>query len=106
MKDFSTIDAGKIAEYVRELEFENEKLKEQLSEVKEGTVRADKFYGTSITVEACAAMHGVCRSTVCNYVAKGYIPRHPNSTDHKILIRTSDALLFDFKQARKHHMKF
>ncbi len=106
MKDFSNINAGSIAEYVRELEFENEKLKEELSETKEGTIRADKFYGTAITVDACAAMHGVCRTTVFNYIAKGFIPRHPNSTDHKILIRTSDALLFDFKQARKHNIKF
>lgn len=60
-----------------------------------------KFYGTAITVDACARMHSVCTVTVREYVHAGLIPTHPDSTSRKILIFTIDALLLDFKQLKQ-----
>ena len=97
----SDIDSLKISTYVRELELTNLELTQKVQQLESKSINIDKFENTAITVEACARMHGVCVQTVRQYIKDGYIPEHPDSTDRKILIRTSDAILLNFKQLRR-----
>ena len=95
------IDSTAISVYVRELEFKNKELSQQYQRIQEESIDTHKFYGTTVTPEICARIHGVCALTVREYVKTGHIPKHPDSTDRKILIRTSDALTLDFRQLKK-----
>ena len=101
MEPASDIDSLKISTYVRELELTNLELTQKVQRLESKSVNIDKFENTAITVEACARMHGVWVQTVRQYIKDGYIPEHPDSTDRKKLIRTSDAILLNFKQLRK-----
>ena len=91
MEDSTHIDSTKISLYIQQLEFT----------VSKECFDPKKFYGTAITVDACARMHNVCVETVREYVHAGFIPTHPDSTSRKILILTTDALLLDFKQLKQ-----
>lgn len=101
MTPASEIDSLKISTYVRQLELTNLELTQKLQQLENKVINIDKFENTSITVEACARMHGVCVQTVRQYIKDGYIHEHPDSTERKKLIRTSDAILLNFKQLRK-----
>lgn len=96
----TAINSSNIAAYVRELEFTNSELSEIVKRLQEEAIDPQKFYGTAISVDACARIHGVCAQTVRQYIHAGYIPKHPDSTDHKLLIRTSDALILDFRKLK------
>ena len=61
---------------------------------------ADKFYAVALPVEIVAKLHSVSPYLVRRYVKMGLIPTHPGSTDAKILVRASDALLLDFCKLR------
>lgn len=100
METTTTINSSNIAAYVRELEFENSELSETVRRLREKSIDPQKFYGTAISVDACARIHGVCTQTVRQYIHAGYIPKHPDSTDHKLLIRTSDVLTLDFRKMK------
>ena len=80
---------------------ENQKLRERIEYLQGHCIVADKFYNSALGVEVVAAMHGVNPATVRKYVKTGAIPKHPNSTDGKILIRGSVALLLDFDELRR-----
>lgn len=101
MEQASDIDSLKISTYIRGLELAKIELTQKVEQLESRTINIDKFESTAITVEACARMHGVCVQTVRQYIKEGYIPEHPDSTDRKILIRTSDAILLNFRQLRK-----
>ena len=98
MEDSTHIDSTKISLYVQQLEFTVRNLE---ATVAKECFDPQKFYGTAITVDACARMHNVCVETVREYVHAGFIPTHPDSTSRKILILTTDALLLDFKQLKR-----
>lgn len=87
--------------YLQTLEYENTKLKEENSELKDNRMDAGRFYAAALNVEAVATLHNVHPDTVRKYVSLGCIEKHPDSTDAKILIRASEALMLDFKELRK-----
>lgn len=101
MEDLPHIDATSIALYVQQLEFTVSNLQDTIARMKQECFDPQKFYGTAITVDACARMHSVCVETVREYVHAGLISTHPDSTTRKILILTVDALLLDFKQLKQ-----
>ena len=101
MEESTQIDSTKISLYVQKLEFTVRNLEATVARMKQECFDPQKFYGTAITVDACARMHNVCVETVREYVHAGFIPTHPDSTSRKILILTIDALLLDFKQLKR-----
>ena len=52
-------------------------------------------------MDAVAAMHGVSKYTVREYIKLGLIEPHPNSTEKRFLVRGSTALLLDFKELKE-----
>ena len=97
MEDSTHIDSTKISLYIQQLEFTVSNLEATITRMKKECFDPKKFYGTAITVDACARMHSVCTVTVREYVHA----THPDSTSRKILIFTIDALLLDFKQLKQ-----
>lgn len=67
----------------------------------ENTVNADKFYDSALNTDAVASLHGVSPSVVRKYMKLGLIEPHPMSSEGKLLIRGSVALLLDFCQLKK-----
>lgn len=101
MEKSSDMDSLKISAYVRGLELAKRELEHKVHELESHNINISKFECTAITIEACARMHGVCVQTVRQYVHEGYIPLHPDSMTRKLLIRTSDAIMLDFKKLRR-----
>lgn len=97
------MNARDIIGYVQEMEFENTKLKEELSQLKGSRVDAGRFYAVAATIEMVAALHNVHPDTVRKYVSLGLIEKHPDSMDAKFLIRASDALTLDFTELKRRY---
>ncbi len=97
------INAREIYTWCDEKEEENRKLRDRLTYLEAHCIIADKFYNTALSVKTVADMHAVCPATVRNYVTMGAIPKHPDSTDSKILIRGSVALQLDFDELRRNY---
>lgn len=76
-------------------------LERRCNELEKSQYNADKFYAVPLPVETVAKLHSVSCYLVRKYVKLGLIPTHPGSTDAKILIRGSDALLLDFNKMRE-----
>ena len=76
-------------------------LEQENKELRASQVNANRFYAVAFGVEAVSKMHDVSPYLVREYVKLGLIPQHPRSTQARILIRMSDALLLDFNQLRE-----
>ena len=76
-------------------------LEQENKELRASQVNANRFYTVAFGVEAVSKMHDVSPYLVREYVKLGLIPQHPRSTQARILIRMSDALLLDFNQLRE-----
>ncbi len=76
-------------------------LERENKELRASQVNANRFYAVAFGVDAVAKMHDVSPYLVREYVKMGLIPQHPRSTQAKILIRLSDALLLDFNLLRE-----
>ena len=76
------------------------RLERRCKELEESRFNADKFYAVALPVETVAKLHDVSCYLVRKYVKMGLIPKHPSSTDARILIRASVALLLDFDGMR------
>lgn len=99
----SNINTGAIIGHIQNMEYENRKLKEELSQLKGSKLDARRFYAVAVNVETVANLHNVHPDTVRKYVSLGLIEKHPDSMDAKILIRASDALLLDFTELKKRY---
>lgn len=86
---------------VIDLAGENDSLRRENDRIKRSCVNVERFYNVPMTVSMVAELHSVSPGLVRKYVKKGLIETHPESTDAKILIRVSDALMLDFKELRK-----
>lgn len=75
------------------MERENERIKATY-------VDADRFRNVPLPLDTVGAMHGVSSKVVRRLVSVGLIPKHPMSTDAKILVRASDALTLDIDMLR------
>ena len=78
MEDSTHIDSTKISLYIQQLEFTVSNLEATITRMKKECFDPKKFYGTAITVDACARMHNVCVETVREYVHGGSILRSIN----------------------------
>lgn len=76
------------------------RLERRCAELEGAKVNADRFYNWAADVETVAAMHGVSRYLVREYIKLGLIEAHPDSTDARFLVRGSVALLLDFDALR------
>ena len=81
------------------------RLERRCKELEQSQYNADKFYAVPLAVETVAKLHNVSSYLVRKYVKLGLIPVHPSSTDAKIIIRGSDALVLDFKRLREESRK-
>ena len=87
-------DVTAVVDRMNHLEQENKRLAAS-------QVNATRFYAVAFGVETVSKMHDVSPYLVREYVKMGLIPQHPRSTQAKILIRLSDALLLDFNVLRE-----
>lgn len=78
------------------------RLERRCAELEASQYNANKFYAVAFGVDTVSKMHDVSPYLVREYIKLGLIPQHPRSTQAKILIRMSDALLLDFNQLREH----
>lgn len=77
------------------------RMERRCRELEASQYNAEKFYAVPLSVEVVAKLHGVSAYLVRRYVKLGLIPTHPGSTDAKIVIRGSTALLLDFEKMRE-----
>jgi hypothetical protein len=98
-----SINTGEIIGHIQNMEYENNRLKEELSTLKGRKLDAGRFYAVAVNVETVATLHNVHPDTVRKYVSLGLIEKHPDSMDAKILIRASDALLLDFTELKRQY---
>jgi hypothetical protein len=89
--------------HIQTLDYENARLKDELSMLKGRNVDAHKFYAVATSVEVVANLHNVHPDTVRKYVSVGLIDKHPDSMETKILIRASDALMLDFSELKQRY---
>ena len=90
---------------IQDMDYSNKKLEEENEYLRAHGVNIDKFYAKTMTVEMVAYLHDVHPNTVRQYINCGLIPKHPNSTNGKILIRASDGLTLDFDDLRRKSKK-
>lgn len=76
------------------------RLERRCKELETSQYNAEKFYAVPLGVDVVAKLHNVSPYLVRKYVDMGLIPTHPGTTDAKIVIRGSDALLLDFNKMR------
>lgn len=95
------ISFDEIMRQLQQMNFEKEKLQEEIEDLKANVCDARKFYCSKIGVETVAVLHNVHADTVRKYANLGFIPKHPDSTDSKMWFRASDILLLDFKRLMK-----
>lgn len=95
------LDIVEILGSIQEMAFENEKVNEEIERLKKYCVNADKFHAKTMSVELVAYLHDVHPNTVRKYVNCGLIEKHPTSSQTRIKIRASDALMLDFATMKK-----
>ena len=95
------LDIVEILGSIQEMAFENEKVNEEIERLKKYCVNADKFHAKTMSVELVAYLHDVHPNTVRKYVNCGLIEKHPTSSQTRIKIRASDALMLDFTTMKK-----
>lgn len=77
------------------------RLERRCSELESSKLNAERFYAVPLGVEVVAKLHGVSPYLVREYIKLGLIHTHPSSTDAKILIRGSEALMLDFHKMKE-----
>lgn len=87
--------------YIQRLQSDNRMLSEKIVDLEGRNVIYEKFYNVALTTSEVAKLHGYNEATVRKYVKLGLIPLHPQSSDKKILIRASVALVLDFDHLRR-----
>lgn len=95
------MEAASIVREVVELVHENQILRAENERLKQSSVNADRFYSAMLSTEEVGRLHGVNKATVLNYVKRGLIEKAPDSTDGKVWIRASVALMLDFGKMKE-----
>lgn len=90
-----------LREQVDSLKSRNIALEKENSEMRANSCDCRRFYNTALSTIVVAQLHSVSPELVRKYVRCGLIPTHPMSSDAKVLIRASDALLLDFVEMKK-----
>lgn len=92
---------GVLKEQVDSLRVKNVALEKENEELKTNSCDCRRFYNTALSTIVVAQLHNVSPELVRKYVKCGLIPTHPMSSDAKVLIRASDALLLDFVEMKR-----
>lgn len=92
---------GVLKEQVDSLRTRNVALEKENEELRNNSCDCRRFYNCPLTTIVVAQLHSVSPELVRKYVRYGMIPTHPMSTDAKVLIRASDALLLDFVEMKR-----
>lgn len=85
---------AELVNHVTLLQQENERLRFT-------RVDTERFHNVPMTLEVAGQLHGVSAKVVRRFVDLGLLPKHPQSSDSKILIRASDAIRMDIDQLRE-----
>ena len=94
------MEATAVLSEVAALVNECQALRAENERLKQSSVNADRFYSAMLSTEEVGRLHGVNKATVLNYVKRGLIEKAPNSTDGKVWIRASVALMLDFEKMK------
>lgn len=94
------MEATAVLSEVAALVNECQALRAENERLKQSSVNADRFYSAMLSTEEVGRLHGVNKATVLNYVKRGLIEKAPDSTDGKIWIRASVALMLDFEKMK------
>lgn len=94
------MEATAVLSEVAALVNECQTLRAENERLKRSSVNADRFYSAMLSTEEVGRLHGVNKATVLNYVKRGLIEKAPDSTDGKIWIRASVALMLDFEKMK------
>ena len=100
-RDTKRLNVFDIMRSIQALSIENEELERENERLKKCCINIDKFHARTFTVEQLAYLHDVHPNTIRKYIKCGLIPKHPNSSNGKILIRVSDGLTLDFEELRR-----
>ena len=79
---------------------ERDSLSREVERLRISSLNAEKFYDSALTTQMVAALHGVTSDLVRKYIRLGYIETHPASSEAKLLVRGSTALMLDFRELR------
>lgn len=79
----------------------NNILEKENIELRKNSCDSSRFYNCALNTGVVAVLHSVSPELVRKYVSLGLIPVHPMSSDAKILIRASDALMLDFAELKR-----
>ena len=90
------MEATAVLSEVAALVNECQTLRAENERLKQSSINADRFYSAMLSTEEVGRLHGVSKDTVLNYVKRGLIEKAPDSTDGKVRIRASVALMLDF----------
>lgn len=94
------MEATAVLSEVAALVNECQTLRAENERLKQSSVNADRFYSAMLSTEEVGRLHGVNKATVRNYIKRGLIEKAPDSTDGKIWIRASVALMLDFRKMK------
>lgn len=95
------MNAAAIVEEVASLVAASESLRAENERLKSTMVNSEKFYNVPLPLPVVAMLHSVFPYIVREYIKLGLIEKHPSSTDAKILVRASEALVLDFTELKK-----
>ncbi len=90
-----------IVEEVAGLVAASEALRAENERLRRTMVNSEKFYNVPLPLPVVAMLHSVSPYIVREYIKLGLIEKHPSSTDAKILVRASEALVLDFTELKK-----
>lgn len=90
------MEATAVLSEVAALVNECQALRAENERLRQSAVNADRFYSAMLSTDEVGRLHGVSKDTVLNYVKRGLIEKAPDSTDGKVKIRASVALMLDF----------
>ena len=79
----------------------NRILEDENMALRKSACDSSRFYNCALNTGIVAELHSVSSELVRKYVKLGLIPVHPMSSDAKILIRASDALMLDFAELKR-----
>lgn len=95
------MEAASVVQEVVALVHENQILRAENERLKQSAVNADRFYNVALSTSDVARLHSVSDYLVRKYIELGLIDKHPMSTDAKMYVRASEALMLDFKEMKE-----
>ena len=90
-----------VVRIVAEVVERNALLEQENAMLKANCVDTRRFHNVPLSLEVAGQLHGVSAKVVRRLVDLGLLPKHPQSSDGKILVRASDAISMDIDRLRE-----